>query len=221
MDKNNSLLWPLLLLSLCAEPLWAATPRFDLANTARYLGGKSWHWTIFVKAAPEVLAQIDCVEYSLHPTFKEPDIKVCEAGAPEQAFAYSAQGWGTFDVKARVRFKDAQESALKHTLVFNHEVKASEALSVRGDNSAQKTSDGLWKWRVFIRAPSNALEKIQCVKYVLDDSFPDPEREVCNAGKGEEAFVLDATSWAPFDIEIQVLLKNGGIQRLKHSLKFE
>src|SRR6516165_7227020 len=56
-----------------------------ISNTSTYAGAGRWDWTIFVDADPNTLEQIDCVEYTLHPTFPNPVRKVCSQ--PETKFA--------------------------------------------------------------------------------------------------------------------------------------
>lgn len=89
-------------------------------NTARYVGrdqtsNNPWYWTVFIESDPETISQIECVEYTLHPTFNSPVQRVC---TPHNGFAYSARGWGTFEIKVKVIFKDGIEKHLTHHLKF-------------------------------------------------------------------------------------------------------
>jgi len=74
--------------------------------------------TVFVKAERPVLDRIQCVEYTLHPTFPNPIRRVCTPGNPSQAFALSANGWGTFTMKVRVFFRDKSVQQLQYNLVL-------------------------------------------------------------------------------------------------------
>jgi len=48
------------------------------------------------------------------------------------------------------------------------------------------SSTMLWHQRsCSIQGSDNALDQIQCVKYTLHPTFPNPEREVCKRGTGE------------------------------------
>jgi len=84
-------------------------------NSARYLGNRVWEWTVFIETDPETLSQIEHVEYILHPTFPEP---VRLVSTRHNNFAFTARGWGIFEIKIRVVFKNRTERYLTHMLKF-------------------------------------------------------------------------------------------------------
>ena len=84
-------------------------------NYARYLNNEVWEWTVFIETDRETLSQIEYVEYILHPTFPEPVQQVFNR---DTKFALTAKGWGTFEIKIRVVFKDSTERYLTHVLEF-------------------------------------------------------------------------------------------------------
>ena len=81
-------------LAFVALPCLAAT---KMTNTSTYVGAVSWDSKMFVEGDCDTLKQIDCVEYTLHPTFPDPVRKVCSQ--PETKFALSNNGWGTLRSK--------------------------------------------------------------------------------------------------------------------------
>ncbi len=83
-----------------------------------YVGKKAWDWTIYIDSAPSILAKISCVTYQLHPTFKDPTIRICKQGQSSKAFSYSTTGWGTFNVGVKIEFKDGSEFTTDHYLIF-------------------------------------------------------------------------------------------------------
>ena len=85
------------------------------ANTARYLGDRGWEWTIFIETDQETQSQIERVDYTLHPTFPEPERSV---STRHNNFALTARGGGTFEIKIRIVFKDDSERFLTHMLQF-------------------------------------------------------------------------------------------------------
>ena len=87
-------------------------------NVARKIAPKRWKWTIFVEGGSRALDGIHCVEYTLHPTFRNPVKMICRRGQGPYPFAYSANGWGTFRIKVRVIGKDGSEQRLQHQLKF-------------------------------------------------------------------------------------------------------
>lgn len=100
------------------RPLVPESPEITAHNTASPAGGNRWDWTVFIRASEDLLAQIRCVEYTLHPTFPDPVRTVCQQGSRDQAFALSSNGWGTFTIHIRVMMKNGQEKRLQHALHF-------------------------------------------------------------------------------------------------------
>jgi hypothetical protein len=90
----------------------------ETRNIATKIGKVRWRWSVFIESDSETLAMIDCVEYTLHPTFPDPVQKICNMGSPTQAFATHATGWGTFKIKLRVFFRDGTIRDLDHQLTF-------------------------------------------------------------------------------------------------------
>jgi YEATS family len=89
----------------------------DIKNTSQYIGqnGESlWDWTIYIDADPSTLSQIECVQYTLHPTFSDPVQKICD----NNKFAFSARGHGTFVVGVKILFKNGESQMLSHELIF-------------------------------------------------------------------------------------------------------
>ena len=86
-------------------------------NTATKVSPDWWNWTVFIKGPNDVLAQISCVEYTLHPTFPDPTRKVCSRGTGP-AFSLSSSGWGTFQIRIRVFLRDGKIQELTHDLKF-------------------------------------------------------------------------------------------------------
>lgn len=76
----------------------AAAQDISAANTSRYIGNGRWAWTIYIKAPPEVLSKVKCVEYKLHPTFPDPVPPICALGDARYPFGLDSNGWGTFVV---------------------------------------------------------------------------------------------------------------------------
>jgi transcription initiation factor IIF auxiliary subunit len=107
---------------LSAGPMFiseqAMAQSLDVQNVAERAADNQWKWTAFVTGPPEQIAKIRCVRYTLHPTFPNPVREVCDVSDPKQPFALSAVGWGTFNLRARIEFKDGSSSDLTHYLKF-------------------------------------------------------------------------------------------------------
>ena len=88
------------------------------ANVATEVRKGLWEWTVFVQAPDDVLGQILCVEYTLHPTFPDRVREVCDRGSGRRPFALTGRGWGTFEVQLRVYLKDGRVQTLTNNLKF-------------------------------------------------------------------------------------------------------
>ncbi|MEM7019224.1 MAG: pYEATS domain-containing protein [Pseudomonadota bacterium] len=196
-------------------------------NIATYLGEKRWSWTVFIIAPQKTLNDIKCVQYTLHSTFANPMQKICEVGEPSQAFAYTGQGWGAFEIPIEITYKDGRVEKFEHQLRFGEaaEPKAPQMMStspVPGlvvDNVAVEKRRGWWEWTIFLKGDMEALEEVKCVEYTLHETFPNPVREVCGPNDGEHPYSLTTNGWGAFEVKVKIYLKNGRIRNIKHQLK--
>lgn len=211
------------LLQLClgviAFASTASAEQISADNTSRYVGGGRWDWTVFIKAVPEVLERIECVEYTLHPTFPNPVRRQCALGDRRFPFALTTNGWGTFEIGIKIVLKDEGQRTLRHMLVFAAPP-VQPPMPIRMANIATEVKRGLWEWTAFVQGPNEVLEQIICVEYTLHPTFPNRIREVCVRGGEQRPFALVARGWGPFDLQARVFLKDGRVQSLTHSLKF-
>jgi transcription initiation factor IIF auxiliary subunit len=68
-----------------------------------------YDWTVFIQADEATLNTIDHVEYLLPPTFITPQVSSYNR---KTNFGYSATGWGEFEIKAKVVFKDRSKPGI-------------------------------------------------------------------------------------------------------------
>lgn len=181
-------------------------------NSSTYLGDGRWNWTIYVDADESTLSGIDCVEYTLHPTFPNPVRKVCQK---ENKFALSTNGWGTFVVRIKIFYKNKTVEDLEHMLVFTEKASVSES-GISTENWSREISKDWWEWGVKLKGSNAELDKVRCVEYTLHRSFRNPVRNICSR---ENNFELKAKGWGTFAIPIKVLFKDGKVLKLKHALK--
>ena len=92
-------------------------PRISAHNTSIRLSQDRWQWTVSIDAPPEMLEQVSCVVYQLHPTFRPAVVQVCERGEGG-AFGLTAEGWGTFEIQIHVLMQDRRRYDLSHALRF-------------------------------------------------------------------------------------------------------
>lgn len=202
---------------LAALTLATATPALaalTVNNTSSYAGGGRWDWKVFVDADAETLRQIDCVEYTLHPTFPDPVRRVCDRSGTK--FALSSNGWGTFTIMVRIEYRDGRSELLEHPLVFT-QATAKAPLNMKARNRAREIEPGWWEWGVYLEGSAADLDRVRCVEYTLHPTFPNPVRMVCSRS---DRFLLTARGWGTFDIKIKVLLKDGSMYPMSHPLTF-
>jgi transcription initiation factor IIF auxiliary subunit len=91
-----------------------------VGNISTPVGGGRWDWSIFVNGTPEEIAKINCVVYHLHPTFPNPDRKVCNPGTDSsKAFQLSSNGWGTFTVAVDLEETNGSINRILYPLTFS------------------------------------------------------------------------------------------------------
>ncbi len=96
------------------------TPRdISTENTAKKTGENLWEWEVFLVGDKKTLDEVRYVEYTLHPTFRDPVKKIEYRGVrPDKGFYLKAKGWGTFTIGVKVVFRNGEIKNLKHPLVF-------------------------------------------------------------------------------------------------------
>jgi transcription initiation factor IIF auxiliary subunit len=104
-------------MALVALPVTSPLP-ITAGNVATQLQPGWWEWTVFIQGPEDALNQIQCVQYTLHPTFPHPVRDVCIRGTSSQAFALTATGWGTFQIRIRMFLKNGRVQDLTHDLTF-------------------------------------------------------------------------------------------------------
>lgn len=86
-------------------------------NFARHVGHRGeydwFQWVVFVDEGPDVLADVEGVEYRLHETFPNPVRYVTNR---EERFALVSSGWGKFTIFATVLFRNGEEETHTHEL---------------------------------------------------------------------------------------------------------
>jgi hypothetical protein len=92
-----------------------------------------------------------------------------------------------------------------------------------GDHNVSIASDavssgGVWQWTIFLSGSSDALTHVKCVQYVLDRSFPDPYRTVCNRGAEDRPFSTSGTTWGPFNLSATVTFDDKTVVQLQFTV---
>jgi len=107
----------LLIFALLVSGAAAAQNGITVGNTSKAAADGRWDWTVYVTGPPATLNQIQCVEYTLHPTFPNPIRRVCARGKdPQKAFPLSSNGWGEFNIKVRVFFGKGTAQVINYPL---------------------------------------------------------------------------------------------------------
>ena len=75
-----------------------------------------YQWRVFVDEPPEILDQIDEVEYLLHPTFPQP---YQVRRNKDDKFALETSGWGEFQILVTIKYKDGHEEREKYRVILD------------------------------------------------------------------------------------------------------
>jgi transcription initiation factor IIF auxiliary subunit len=83
-------------------------------------------------------------------------------------------------------------------------------MSVKFNNYAVPTEGGgerpYYKWKLFVDEPSEVLETIEAVEYILHPTFPEP---VQTRTEPDDAFALVRTGWGSFLAAIRIYFRDG------------
>jgi len=90
----------------------ASDRQFRLSNVYAP-GGDGFLWTIFVDEPPEVLGRIKCVEYTLYPSYPNPNHQVCTR---ETQFLLTEKAWEEFNVVVRFFLSDGTTTVQSYML---------------------------------------------------------------------------------------------------------
>ncbi len=200
-----------------------------LENSSELVGGGRYDWTVYVVAEEPVLNEIDHVVYILHPSFPEPK-RIIET--PENNFSLSANGWGEFLITARVTFKNGEVVPVEHWLRLEANripdeepepppAPPEEERGLAVENTANILKGERWEWTIYIVASDEVLEQIECVYYILDPSYRQPRREVCDDRGNDpgQGFFLTDTAREPFEVSVRIRFKDGQTKSLVHWLR--
>jgi len=82
--------------------------------------GRTWYsWTAFIDGPASDLSRVEKVVYYLHPSFRN-NVHAVTSGAG-YGFPFSATGWGTFVLRAKVHMNDGSVRDLSYRLDFTQQ----------------------------------------------------------------------------------------------------
>ncbi len=90
---------------------------FTIQQWEQYECQDWWKWAVWIEGPDEALDRIDCVEWTLHPTFPNPIRKVYDRASK---FRLETGGWGVFPIVACVQMKDGEQTKLRHHLELHY-----------------------------------------------------------------------------------------------------
>lgn len=212
--RNKIKIWAgavLVLLLVC--PTYSRGQGLIVKNTSKYLGDRTWEWTIFVDGPDSLLDQVEYVKYTLHPTFSNP--VQARDNRPEK-FSLTRIGWGTFVIPVQIVFKNGSSQLLYHQLVFE-EVQRPIG-NLRPANTSQHLGEGRWRWTIYLDGNSQDLDRVKCVEYTLHPTFSNPIQLICNRSS---QFAFTAIGWGTFVVRIKAFLIDGSIKEMRYQLVFQ
>jgi hypothetical protein len=86
-----------------------------IEQEASYTGPARWRWAVWIEGAEADLDAIDHVEYTLHPTFRNP---LREVRGRRTKFRLRSSGWGEFEINAQLFMKNGDVVHLRHWLTL-------------------------------------------------------------------------------------------------------
>lgn len=95
----------------------AAKNSLRIEQSQKYEGDDWWSWSVWLDGPRPDLHAVDLVEYTLHPTFRDP---VRTIKTRRNGFKLDTEGWGVFPIYARVCKRDGSVIRLKHQLKLTY-----------------------------------------------------------------------------------------------------
>ena len=95
----------------------AAKDSLRIEQSEKYEGDDWWSWSVWLAGSKPDLDAVDFVEYTLHPTFRNP---VRTINTRQDGFRLDTEGWRVFTIYARACKKDGSVSRLKHQLKLTY-----------------------------------------------------------------------------------------------------
>ena len=84
-------------------------------KTFRPGGHEHFHLGVWLEGSREELAEIDKVQYKLHPSFKK---QIRESYARNNGFSITFWAWGMFDIEITLFYSNGTTEKLTHYLEF-------------------------------------------------------------------------------------------------------
>jgi transcription initiation factor IIF auxiliary subunit len=91
--------------------------QYKIAQSEDYKGDDWWQWAVWIEASDEDLDQVEYVEWTLHPTFRNP-VRKCDERSTN--FRIETGGWGVFPISAHVQTRSGSPIRLRHFLELHY-----------------------------------------------------------------------------------------------------
>ncbi len=97
-------------------------------------------------------------------------------------------------------------------------------LDIRINNTSKYVGDNKWDWRIFVEAPLEVIDKIECVEYNLHPTFSTRFWKICRDNEIKTKYPFSPPTfrgWGTFNVPVRILFKDGKICYLDHKLAFD
>ncbi len=99
-----------------------------LVQDARQQDSGRWKWSLRLVGEDDELDQVEYVQYTLHPSFRNPVRRIDDRTS---RFRLDSSGWGEFVIQADVRMKDGTSAHLEHYLELRSPLQGAERVNGR------------------------------------------------------------------------------------------
>jgi transcription initiation factor IIF auxiliary subunit len=104
----------------------------------KYEGYDWWNWSIWIEASKSVLAQIEYVEYKLHPTFPE---RIQKRTNADEKFLLTEEGWGEFMIDIEIKRHNGSKLKKTHWLTLEYPTQAPATPATPRTSSSKKKAE--------------------------------------------------------------------------------
>lgn len=190
----------------------------QIRQSSTYVSDRRWDWSIWLAGPTSELDQIDCVTYTLHPTFPNPVRKI---RTRRGGFRLQSSGWGEFTIYIDITQKNGEHFQLRHDLKLSLESNEGTASNIKNTFTMKAFRQTIPFIKGMVNAVSHRVideagERLPTTTVFVSGGVADAEavRRLSNSLRNINVHILsvdDMPSDIPFQIQIDKLIEQSNL----------
>lgn len=190
----------------------------QVKQNCSYVSERRWNWSVWLSGLASELDQIDCVTYTLHPTFPNP-VRIIRTR--RGGFRLKSSGLGEFTIYIDITQKDGGHFQLSHDLKLYSEPVNETVSNIKNDftmKAVRRTMPFIKGMAMAVshRVIEEVAERLPRSTVFVSGGIADAEavRHLSNSLKKFNVNILsvdDMTSGVPFQVQIDKLIDQSNL----------